>query len=96
MFKAGISWKPTDRMTVSSSLRYSGSWSTVYQQGTIKKTIDSRWTLDAAFIRADIYKGIDLEFSLKNILDSADPVPGTYSTIESDRFRLYLGLRKRF
>jgi outer membrane receptor protein involved in Fe transport len=47
-------------------------------------------------IAPDILPGLELEVSVRNLLDRDYETPGTYSLIEGNPATLWVGLRKRW
>ncbi|MHB8773160.1 MAG: TonB-dependent receptor plug domain-containing protein [Syntrophales bacterium] len=94
LFNLMSTWRPVDRMTAFLRLGYFSSRNLIFPRSAEIRSVPGVWLLDAAATVRDVgIAGLDLEASVRNLLDRDYETPGTYSLIKGDPATLWLGLR---
>ena len=106
LFNLMGTWRPVERVTAFLRLGYYSSRNLIFPFAS-RNLISHRsaeilsvpgvWLLDmATTVRDIVVPGLDLEVSVRNLLDRDYETPGTYSLIKGDPATLWVGLRKRW
>ncbi|HID97092.1 MAG TPA: TonB-dependent receptor [Thermodesulfobacteriaceae bacterium] len=94
MLNAGVLWNPTGWLDVSLSAGYHTSWNYYYSKGRLEETVPSNWIFDMTVTARDIFtRNLDIQCSVKNLLDRRFDGRGTYGPVDSPPFMAYLGLK---
>lgn len=97
LFNLTGTWRPVDRATAFLRLGYFSSRNLIYPRSAEMLSVPGVWLLDASTTVRDIgIPGLDLELSVRNLLDRHYETPGTYGLIKGDPATLWVGLRKRW
>ncbi|MCB2183993.1 MAG: TonB-dependent receptor plug domain-containing protein [Desulfobulbaceae bacterium] len=97
MMNASLNWSPTINTKISINMKYESSWDYTYDKGSQKRNVPSNLLIDATLTVSDLWQpGIDLQLSIKNILDNRFDARGTYGPIDSTPLNAYLGIKWRF
>ncbi len=97
LVSAELRYVPWDRGLLTVKGRYESAFSVFYDQGREREGYPAIWLLDLAFTQRDVVlPGLDLQLSVKNLLDRRWETPGTYSTLKGRPLSLYLGIDYRF
>ncbi len=90
-------WRPLERLSTFLRLGYFSSRNLIFPRSTEIRSVPGVWLLDAATTVRDVgLPGLDLEASVRNLLDRDYETPGTYSLIKGDPATLWVGLRMRW
>jgi outer membrane receptor protein involved in Fe transport len=90
-------WRPIERLTAFLRLGYFSSRNLIFPRSAETLSVPGVWLLDmSATIREIGIPGLDLEVSVRNLLDRDYETPGTYSLIKGDPATVWVGLRKRW
>ncbi len=99
-------WRPVDRLTAFLRLGYYSSRNlifpfasrnVIFPRSAEILSVPGVWLLDMATTVRDVgFAGLDLEVSVRNLLDRDYETPGTYSLIKGDPATVWVGLRKRW
>jgi outer membrane cobalamin receptor len=90
-------WRPVKRVSAFVRLGYVSSRDLIFPRSTEICSVPGVWLLDASATLRDIgISGLDLEVSVRNLLDKNYETPGTYGLIEGDPATLWVELRKRW
>ncbi len=90
-------WRPLERLTTFLRLRYFSSRQLIYPRADTFRTYDNVWLLDmSATVKDVLVPGLDVQFSIENLLNNHYQDPGTYSTIEGEPITAQIVLRKRW
>jgi outer membrane receptor protein involved in Fe transport len=97
LFNLMGTWRPIERLTAFLRLGYFSSRNLIFPRSAETLSVPGVWLLDmSATIREIGIPGLDLEVSVRNLLDRDYETPGTYSLIKGDPATLWVGLRKRW
>jgi outer membrane receptor protein involved in Fe transport len=99
LFNLMGTWRPVDRVTALLRLGYFSSRNLIFPRsaGAEIISVPGVWLLDMSTTVRDIgIPGLDLEVSVRNLLDRDYQTPGTYSLIQGDPATLWVGLRMRW
>ncbi len=97
LFNLMGTWRPVERLTAFLRLGYFSSRNLIFPRSAEILSVPGVWLLDMSTTVRDIaVPGLDLEVSVRNLLDRDYETPGTYSLIKGDPATLWVGLRKRW
>ena len=97
LFNLMGTWRPIERLTAFARLGYFSSRNLIYPRSAEILSVPGVWLLDVSTTLRDVaVSGLDLEVSVRNLLDRDYETPGTYSLIKGDPATLWVGLRKRW
>lgn len=97
LFNLMGTWRPVDRVTAFLRLGYFSSRHLIFPRSAEILSVPGVWLVDMSTTFRDIgIRGLDLEVSVRNLLDRDYDTPGTYSLIKGDPATLWVGLRKRW
>jgi outer membrane cobalamin receptor len=90
-------WRPADRVTTFLRLGYFSSRDLIFPRSAEIRSVPGVWLVDMSTTVRDIgIPGLDLELSVRNLLDRDYETPGTYGFIQGDPATVWVGLRKRW
>ncbi len=97
LFNLTGTWRPVERVTTFLRLGYFSSRNLIFPRSAEILSVPGVWLLDMSTTIRDIgIPGLDLELSVRNLLDRDYETPGTYSLIKGDPATVWVGLRKRW
>jgi outer membrane cobalamin receptor len=97
LFNLTGTWRPFERASAFLRLGYVSSRDLICPRCAEVCSVPGAWLLDASTTFRDIgISGLDLEVSVRNLLDKDYETPGTYSLIEGDPATVWVKLRKRW
>jgi outer membrane receptor protein involved in Fe transport len=97
LFNLTGTWRPVERLTAFLRLGYLSSRDLIFPRSTEIISVPGVWLLDMSTTVRDIgIPGLDLELSIRNLLDRDYETPGTYGLIKGDQATVWVGLRKRW
>jgi outer membrane receptor protein involved in Fe transport len=97
LFNLMGTWRPVERLTAFLRLGYFSSRNLIFPRSAEIISVPGVWLLDLSTTVRDIgIPGLDLEVSVRNLLDRDYDTPGTYSLIKGDPATVWVGLRKRW
>lgn len=97
LFNLTGTWRPVERTTAFLRLGYFSSRDLIFPRSTEIRSVPGVWLLDMSTTIRDIaLPGLDLELSVRNLLDRDYETPGTYGLIKGDPATLSVVLRKRW
>jgi outer membrane receptor protein involved in Fe transport len=97
LFNLMGTWRPIERVTAFLRLGYFASRDLIFPRSAEIRSVPGVWLLDMSTTVRDIaVPGLDLEVSVRNLLDRDYETPGTYSLIKGDPATLWVGLRMRW
>ncbi|MHB9098553.1 MAG: TonB-dependent receptor plug domain-containing protein, partial [Syntrophales bacterium] len=97
LFNLTGTWRPLEKVTTFLRLGYFSSRNLIFPRSAEILSVPGVWLLDMSTTFRDIgIPGLDLEISVRNLLDRDYDTPGTYSLIKGDPATLWVGLRKRW
>lgn len=90
-------WKPSSRLTGYLKLGYTSQRHLIFPRGDRSVSTPDVLLVDMAATVENIWgKGLDLEFSVRNVLDRQYETPGTYSLIDGKPVSAQIILRKHW
>ena len=106
LFNLMGTWRPVERATAFLRLGYYSSRNLIFPFASRNlisprsaeiRSVPGVWLVDASTtVRDIVFPGLDLEISVRNLLDRDYETPGTYSLIKGDPATVWVGLRKRW
>ena len=97
LFNLTGTWRPIERVTAFLRLGYFSSRDLIFPRSAEIRSVPGVWLLDMSTTIRDIgIPGLDLELSIRNLLDEDYETPGTYGLIQGDPATVWVGLRKRW
>jgi outer membrane receptor protein involved in Fe transport len=97
LFNLMATWRPVERATAFLRLGYFSSRNLIFPRSSEILSVPGVWLLDMSTTIRDIgIPGLDLELSVRNMLDKDYETPGTYGLIKGDPATVWVGLRKRW
>ncbi len=97
LFNFSVTWQPTDRISAFLRLGYFDERDLIFARSEEIRSVPGVWLLDASTTIRDIgLPGLDLEITVRNLLDKSYQTPGTYSLVEGDPATLWVELRKKW
>ena len=97
LFNLMGTWRPVERLTAFARLGYFSSRDLIFPRSAEIRSVPGVWLLDVSTTVRDVgFAGLDLEVSVRNLLDRDYETPGTYSLIKGDPATVWVGLRKRW
>ncbi len=97
LFNLTGTWRPLEKVSAFLRLGYFASRDLIFPRSAEIRSVPGVWLLDASATLRDIgISGLDLEVSVRNLLDKRYETPGTYGLIEGDPATLWVELRKRW
>jgi outer membrane receptor protein involved in Fe transport len=97
LFNLTGTWRPVKWASAFLRLGYFSERNLIYPRSAQVITAPGAWLVDMSTTFRDIgIPGLDLEISVRNLLDANYETPGTYSLIKGDPATLWVGLRKRW
>jgi outer membrane receptor protein involved in Fe transport len=97
LFNLTGTWRPSPRLTTFLRLGYFSSRDLIYPRSAEIRSVSGVWLLDLSATVRDIgIPGLDLELSVRNLLNQGYDTPGTYTLIKGDPATLWVALRKRW
>jgi outer membrane receptor protein involved in Fe transport len=102
LFNLMGTWRPLERLTAFLRLGYVASRNLIFPLNPFPRrtevvSVPGVWLLDMSTTVRDVgLAGLDLEVSVRNLLDRDYETPGTYSLIKGDPASVWVGLRKRW
>lgn len=97
LFNLTGTWRPVERASAFLRLGYFASRDLIFPRGGDIRSVPGVWLVDASATVRDVFlPGLDLEVSVRNLLDKSYQTPGTYSLIEGEPVTLWVEVRKRF
>lgn len=92
-----VTWCPRAWATLFFRLGYFSSQDLIFPRSEAIHGVDGVWQVDAAMTFKDVVsRGVDVEFSVRNLTDTAGELPGTYETIETAPVSAQIEVRKRW
>lgn len=97
LFNLSGTWRPVKWASAFLRLGYFSERDLIYPRSAQVVTVPGGWLVDMSATFRDVgIPGLDLELSVRNLLDRNYETPGTYSLIKGDRATLWVELRKRW
>ncbi|MBN2438459.1 MAG: TonB-dependent receptor plug domain-containing protein [Deltaproteobacteria bacterium] len=97
LFNLTGTWRPVERVTAFLRLGYFSSRNLIFPRSAEICSVPGVWLVDMSATVRDIgIPGLDLELSVRNLLDRDYETPGTYGLIQGDPATVWVGLRKRW
>ncbi len=97
LFNFSATWRPAERVSLFLRFGYVGSRDLIFPRGAEIRSVSGVWLMDAsATVRDIVCPGLDLEVTVRNLMDQEYDTPGTYSLIEGEPAALWVELRKRW
>lgn len=97
LFNLNANWRPWESLELYTGLRYFDSRNLLFPGEEQPEKASEAWLLDMAATYKDVFvSGLDLEVSVRNLLDKEYQTPGTYSMIEGEPFSAQIMLRYGF
>jgi hypothetical protein len=97
LFNLTGTWRPVERVTAFLRLGYFSSRDLIFPRSAEIRSVPGVWLVDMSATIRDIgIPGLDLELSVRNLLDRDYETPGTYGFIAGDPATVWVGLRKRW
>jgi outer membrane receptor protein involved in Fe transport len=97
LFNLMGTWRPVERVSAFVRLGYFSSRELIFPRSAEILSVPGVWLLDASTTIRDIgMAGLDLEVSVKNLLDRRYETPGTYSLIAGDPATVMVKLKKEW
>lgn len=97
LFNLTGTWRPVERVTAFLRLGYFSSRNLIFPRSAEIRSVPGVWLLDMSTTIRDIGSpGLDLELSVRNLLDTDYETPGTYGLIQGDPATVWVALRKRW
>ena len=97
LFNLTGTWRPVERVTAFLRLGYLPARDLIFPRSAEILSVPGVWLLNMSTTIRDIaVPGLDLEVSIRNLLDRDYETPGTYSLIKGDPATVWVGLRKRW
>ena len=97
LFNLTGTWRPVERVTAFLRLGYFSSRNLIFPRSAEIRSVPGVWLLDMSTTIRDIGSpGLDLELSIRNLLDRDYETPGTYGLIQGDPATVWVALRKRW
>ena len=97
LFNLMGTWRPVERVSTFLRLGYFSSRNLIFPRSAEIRSVPGVWLLDMSTTIRDIgIPGLDLEVSVRNLLDRDYETPGTYGLIKGDPATVWVGLRKRW
>jgi outer membrane cobalamin receptor len=97
LFNLMGTWRPVERVTAFLRLGYFSSRDLIFPRSAEIRSVPGVWLLDVSTTVRDVgIAGLDLEVSVRNLLDRDYETPGTYSLIKGDPATVWVGVRKRW
>ena len=95
LFNISGTWRPGERISAFLRLGYFGSRDLIFPRSAETCSVPGVWLMDAsALVRDIVFPGLDLEVTVRNLLDKSYQTPGTYSLIDGEPVTLWVELRK--
>jgi outer membrane cobalamin receptor len=90
-------WEPLQGVSLFGRLRYFSEQELIYPRNESTITLSGAWLLDLTATAEDIMgSGFDMQCRIRNAADQDFELPGTYSVIEGESFRIQLELKKHW
>jgi outer membrane cobalamin receptor len=97
LFNLTGTWRPVKWATAFLRLGYFSSRNLIFPRSAEIRSVPGVWLVDMSTTIRDIgIPGLDLELSVRNLLDRDYETPGTYGLIQGDPATVWVGLRKRW
>ncbi len=97
LFNLTGTWRPVERVTAFLRLGYFSERNLIFPRSAEILSVPGVWLLDMSATIRDIgLPGLDLEVSVRNLLDRHYETPGTYGLIQGDPATVWVALRKRW
>jgi outer membrane cobalamin receptor len=97
LFNLTGTWRPFERVTTFLRLGYFSSRNLIFPRSAEILSVPGVWLVDMSSTVRDIgIPGLDLELSVRNLLNRDYETPGTYGLIKGDPATVWVGLRKRW
>jgi outer membrane receptor protein involved in Fe transport len=97
LFNLTGTWRPLKWASAFLRLGYFSERNLIYPRSAQILSVPGVWLVDMSTTVRDIgIPGLDLEISVRNLLDANYETPGTYSLIKGDPATLWVALRKRW
>jgi outer membrane cobalamin receptor len=97
LFNLTGTWRPVERVTAFLRLGYFSERNLIFPRSAEIRSVPGVWLLDMSTTVRDIgIPGLDLELSVRNLLDRDYETPGTYGLIQGDPATVWVVLRKRW
>lgn len=97
LFNLTGTWRPVEKVTAFLRLGYFSSRDLIFPRSAEIRSVPGVWLLDMSATVRDIGSpGLDLELSVRNLLDRDYETPGTYGLIQGDPATVWVALRKRW
>jgi outer membrane cobalamin receptor len=97
LFNLTGTWRPVERVTAFLRLGYFSSRDLIFPRSEEIRSVPGVWLVDLSATIRDIgIPGLDLELSVRNLLDRDYETPGTYGLINGDPATVWVGLQKRW
>jgi outer membrane cobalamin receptor len=91
------SWRPSDRLRTSATLRYIGPRDLVYPRGETQITCDDVWLVDWGIVFDRFpFSNSSLSLTARNLFDTDYETPGTYSVIDGEPLTVLTTLQLRW
>ena len=97
IFNLTGTWRPFEKATIYGRIGYSSSRDLIYPRSASFVSVPGVWLADlCATVRDVAGIGLELELSVRNLMDRNYETPGTYDLIEGDPAAVSVTLRKRW